>query len=65
MITPASMRILHGTALESWQRYKALGLRLQQTMDAEERARLERDLQDAVQQFRRTYAEQQVRLRAV
>lgn len=55
------MQLLHGIALESWQRYKALDLRLRRTTDPSERSRLERDLQTASLQFRRAVVEQQVR----
>lgn len=58
------MKLLHGSALESWQRVKALGLRLQHTTDPDERKRLENAIHDASQHFRRTYTEQRVRREA-
>ena len=59
------MTLLCGTALENWQRYKALDLALQQTTDPAERARLERALHEASLHFRRAVVEQRIRLRAL
>lgn len=60
----SAMRLLYDSALDSWQRVKDLDLRLQQAQEAITRDRIERERHEAVQQFRRAYTEQQVRLRA-
>ena len=58
------MRLLYDSALDSWQRVKTLDRRLQQVHGPITRRRLQRKRQAAVQQFRRNYVEQLVRLRA-
>ena len=58
------MKLLYDDALDRWERVKALDLRLRQTRRPITRRWLERERRDAVQEFRRAYVEQQVRLRA-
>lgn len=55
------MRILHGTALKSWQRVKDLDRRLLQRLGPVTRLRLRQKRHDAIQQFRRAYTEQSIR----
>ena len=58
------MQVLHDSAWEAWQRVQTLDLRLRQRHAPVTRRRLRRKRHTAVQQFRRAYIEQQVRLRA-
>lgn len=55
------MQLLHGTALESWKRYKALDQQLQHVTDPIEQRRIQTSAQAALQRFRRAYIEQRVR----
>ena len=55
------MKLLHGTALESWKRYKDLDQRLQHVTDPSEQKQLRNSANAALQQFRRAYIEQHVR----
>lgn len=58
------MKILYDDALDRWERVKDLDHRLRQTDRPTTRQWLELERRDAIQQFRRAYVEQQVRLRA-
>lgn len=58
------MRLLYDSALDSWLRVKNLDRRLQEPQSPNTRLQLERKRRAAVNQFRRNFVEQQVRLRA-